>query len=221
MGNLVAIMGESGSGKSTSIENLDPLKTAIINVANKDLPFKGWKKKYLPIKANEGNLFISHSAVSIINFIKHISSNRKDIKAVIIDDTQYIMAFEFMEKAKEKGFEKFTTLADNFFRVIQAAKESREDLTFVFLCHSEQTSDNRTKIKTIGKLLDEKITIEGLFTVVLKAFIEMDDKDIPNYYFLTMNDGMSTVKSPKGMFSSTKIPNDLNIVINCIEEYNN
>jgi adenylate kinase family enzyme len=153
MGNIVAIMGESGSGKSTSIENLDSTKTAIINVAGKDLPFKGWKKKYTAFKGKEGNMLKTANPAIINQCIKAISDNRPEINCIILDDVQYVMAFEFMDKAKDKGFEKFTILADNFYRIIQTAKATRDDLTIIFLAHTEQTNDGKTKMKTIGEYL--------------------------------------------------------------------
>lgn len=225
MSKAILILGESGAGKSTSIETLDPKTTAIVNVVGKDLPFKGWKSKYTPYNKadNTGNMIETHQSNSIVNFLKHIDSTRPDIKTIVIDDAQYLMSYDFMARAKEKGFDKFTDMALNYFNVINTAKSLRKDLTVFVMSHVESGTDvygdKKVKIKTLGKLIDDKITIEGLFTIVLLAQKEIEDEKV-KHYFLTNNDGSSTCKSPKGMFDE-KIPNDLQYVLSKIEEYEN
>lgn len=119
-----------------------------------------------------------------------------------------------MKRAMERGFDKFTEMAQHYYDIIKYAQSLREDLNIIFLSHSERKDDGSTKVKTIGKLLDEKVTIEGLFTVVLNTKIEDG-----NYYFETQNNGFNTRKSPKGMFKEYKIPNDLKLVVDKVNEY--
>lgn len=223
MNTSILVIGESGSGKSTSIRNLDPKSTFIINITGKALPIKGANKLYKPFnrETNEGNLYSSSDPIKIINLLKYITK-LENIKTIIIDDFQYLMGFEFIKRAKERGYDKFSEIGQNAFNVITQAQNLREDQISVILAHSEDIiSDNikKTKIKTIGRMLDEKITIEGLFSIVLLSQIEIIDNKI-NYYFVTNSDGSTTAKSPLGMFEY-KIPNDLNYVINTVKHYLN
>lgn len=203
------IIGESGSGKSTSIRTLNPKETFVINVLDKPLPFKGYKKNYHSItKENlDGNYIASDDYNKIIRTIRYISDEMPNIKNVIIDDFQYVMAAEFMRRAREKGYEKFTELAQHIWEIIKEAEHSREDLYFFFLSHNELNDAGKYKFKTIGKMLDEKITVEGMFTVVLHAIIEEN-----RYKFLTQNNSTYIAKSPMGMFLESAIDNDLNMV---------
>lgn len=216
MANLILVIGESGTGKSSSIETLDPKETFIIQVVDKPLPFKGFKTKYpLRTKDVKGNRFVSDRSDSIIKILD-ILNTEQNIKNIIIDDSQYIMANEFMRRTKEKGFEKFTEIGVNFYNLIDKANSMRENLSIVFLQHSETVENGKTKAKTIGRLLDEKIGLEGRFTVVLAT--EVEDGQ---YYFRTQNNGNDTCKSPRGMFEELKIKNDLSFVIKKINEYFN
>ncbi|KXA12940.1 AAA family ATPase [Fusobacterium nucleatum] len=217
MANMIMIIGESGTGKSTSIENLNEKETFIIQAVDKPLPFKEYKKKY-PLRSKEnpkGNRFISDKAEVIIKILSTLDKE-KEIKNIIIDDSQYVMANEFMKRAKEKGFDKFTEIGQNFYNLINKANSMREDINIIFLQHIEIADDGRKKAKTIGKLIDEKICLEGRFTIVLAT--EVEDRV---YYFRTQNNGNDTCKSPKGMFDKLRIPNDLNYVIQKSNEYFN
>ena len=217
MATLIMILGESGTGKSTSIENLNPQETFIIQVVDKPLPFRGFKSKY-PLRNKEnpaGNRFISDRADKIIRILDTLNKEQK-IKNVIIDDSQYIMANEFMRRAKEKGYEKFTEIGQNFYALIDKSNEMREDMNIIFLHHKEISEAGISKAKTIGKLLDDKVGIEGRFSIVLTTEIEDG-----NYYFRTQNNGSDNCKSPKGMFTDLRIPNDLDFVIKKIDEYFN
>ena len=217
MANLIMILGESGTGKSTSIENLDPKETFIIQVVNKPLPFRGYKSKY-PLRNKEnpqGNRFISDRADLIMKILDSLNKE-ETIKNIIIDDSQYVMANEFMRRAKEKSYEKFTEIGQNFYTLIDKANDMREDINIIFLHHVQTTDAGITKAKTVGKILDNTIGIEGRFSIVLGTEIE-DGK----YYFRTQNNGSDTCKSPKGMFEDLRIPNDLQLVINKIKEYEN
>jgi GTPase SAR1 family protein len=224
MSKAILILGQSGSGKSTSIESLNSKETFIIQPFNKDLPFKGWKSNY-PLydkAAKTGNRFVTTSADTSVKLMNHISANMPEIKTIIVDDLQYWMASEFMEKAKEKGFEKFNSMALNFYSILKTSGELREDLTIILLCHTEDNiidGEKSTTIKTLGKMIDSKITAEGMFTIVLYTHITKTEKGV-NYNFRTNTNGNDTCKSPKGMFEYL-IPNDLQYVLNKIKEYEN
>lgn len=224
MGHKILVLGDSGSGKSTSTMNLDSNSTFYVNCIGKALPFKGWKSKYVDI-SNEtnGNMLVSDKWDKVKNAILYVSEKRPEIKTIVVDDAQYIMGYEFMERAKEKGFDKFVEMGKHMFEVLTAPDKTREDLITIFLSHSEDVSGNgytKTKMKTIGKMLDDKITIEGLFTVVLLASSYRDTDKSMKYIFTTQSDGTTTAKSPMGMFSEVRIPNDLNEVVKQFNAYN-
>lgn len=215
MANMVLVIGESGTGKSTSIRNLNPEETFIINILDKPLPFKGYKKNYKKItQESGGNYFASDDIQRIKKMLIYIAEKMPEIKNVIIDDFQYLMANEFMRRAKDRGFDKFTEIAQNAWSAIIQAQLLRDDLTIYFLSHSEFSADGLYKCKTIGKMLDDKITLEGMFTVVLHTTVQ-DGK----YKFLTQHDGAHIAKSPDGMFDDLLIDNDLSFVKSKMNEY--
>ena len=223
MANIILVIGETGSGKTTSLAKVDKKNTFLIRITDKDLPWEGWKKDFsIYDKASgTGNMITTHSAVTVAKALALAKADEK-YKLVVVDDLQYLMSYEFMERAQESGWQKFTDIAQNAYNVIAAAKALRTDQTVVFLCHSTDEyfdGGRRTKIKTIGKMLDEKITVEGMFTIVLLSQIEKADDGL-KYWFITNSDGTTTAKSPSGMFP-VKIPNDLQAVLNRIVEYNN
>lgn len=209
MSNTVLIMGQSGSGKSTSIETLNPKETFIINVIDKPLPFRGFKKNYIQCaeKAMTGNYCATDRFDLITRLIKIINDNRPDIKNLIIDDFQYIMCNEFMRRSKEKGYDKFTEIGHNAWSILRDLSACREDLDCFVMSHSELDNDGKYKCKTIGKMLDDKITVEGMFTIVFHTTI-IDGK----YKFITAYDGSHIAKSPKGMFVDKYIDNDLGAI---------
>lgn len=224
MANLIAIVGSSGSGKSSSIRTLDPKETFIINIASKPLPFKGWRSKYtLWTKDNPEGNYINTSDVSLINkVLAYINTKRLEIRNVIIEDAQYIMAFEYMDRALEKGFGKFNEIAQKFYSVLKSGITMRDDLNIIVTCHSENigtADDPQLKIKTLGKMLDSSITVEGLFTYVLFTYIQIGDDNKPIYTFQTHSDGTTTAKTPMDCFDEDYIPNDLQYVIDKIKEY--
>ena len=223
----ICICGESGSGKSTSIRNLDPQETFIIATIAKPLPFRGWKKNYTKFvidketKELSGNYFVSDKSDNIIKIMKLVSSKMPHIKNLIVDDLQYTMAFEFVDRASEKNYDKFNEMAQHMLNIFRTTFELRDDLTVVFLTHSENVGteiDPKYVIKTLGKLLKEKVTTEGLFTCMLFTEVNFDE-NVPKYQFITNADGKCIAKSPMGMFNELKIDNDLNEVIKIVKEY--
>jgi hypothetical protein len=227
MAQGILIIAESGAGKSTSIENLDPKETFIINVANKPLPFKGWKKKYvLWSKDNPtGNLYTGSSAQQIEACLGYVNSKRPDIKTIVIDDFQYMSSFEFFDRSDEKGYEKFTQIGANLARIARMPKDLRDDLTIFFLTHAEESTDlegkRKFKAKTIGRMVDEKLSLDGLFSIVLFSKVKKDKDGNIRFVFETRNNGENTCKSPKGMFQDFEIPNDLALVKESIYSYEN
>ena len=224
MANLIAIVGSSGTGKSSSLRNLNATETFIINVASKPLPFKGWRSKYsIWSKDNpQGNYINTSDVLTIGKILSYVNTKRPEIKNVIIEDSQYLMGFEYMDRAQEKGFQKFTDIAQKFYSVLKAGMTMRDDLNVIMTCHSENigTADEpQLKIKTLGKMIDNSITVEGLFTYVFFTTIRRGEDDKPEYLFITHSDGTTTAKSPFGCFDEDYIPNDLEYVLEKIAEY--
>lgn len=198
MGIPVLILGESGSGKTASLRNFEPEEVSIFNVAGKPLPFK----KRLPRK----------STADYRQIMEGMKASPK--KAFVIDDSQYLLCFEMFDKAKEAGYQKYTDLALNFYNLIQfVIKGLPGDVIVYFLHHTETTAEGRIKAKTIGKMLDEKLTVEGLFSIVLLCVT-----DGTNHDFVTQSDGSTTAKSPMEMFEPV-ISNDLKRVDETIRAY--
>lgn len=227
MAQGILIVGESGSGKSTSIEKLDPKETFIINVSGKSLSFKGWRKNYIEWSKDNptGNLFKSSDHKAIEACMKYVSEKRPEIKNLVIDDYQYMSSFEFFDRSDEKGFEKFTQIGAALAKISRLPIKLRDDLMVFFLTHTEEGTDiegrKKYKAKTIGKMVDEKLTLEGLFTIVLFCKAKKDKDGKINYIFETQNSGDNTCKSPKDMFESSSVPNDLSLVRQAILDYEN
>lgn len=227
MAQGILVIAESGAGKSTSIENLDPKETFIINVANKPLPFKGWKKKYILWSKDNpsGNLYTGSSAQQIEACLGYVNSKRPEIKTIVIDDFQYMSSFEFFDRSDEKGYEKFTQIGANLARIARMPKDLRDDLSIMFLTHAEESTDlegkRKFKAKTIGRMVDEKLSLEGLFSIVLFGKVKKDKDGGIRFVFETQNNGENTCKSPKGMFPDFEIPNDLAYVKQAIQDYEN
>lgn len=200
MGIPVLILGESGSGKSTSLRNFEPDDLVIYNVAGKPLPFR---------KGAEMNRADNPSYNTILQ-----NMGKKKFKRYVIDDSQYLLCFELFDRSTETGYTKFTEMALHFYNLIQfVIKQMPPDCIVYFLHHTEKI-DGRLKAKTIGKMLNEKLTVEGLFSIVLMAQ-NADGKHI----FLTQSDGRNTVKTPMEMFEQAEIDNDLKLVDTTIREY--
>lgn len=198
MGMSVLILGASGSGKSASLRNFEPSEVGVFNVASKPLPFR----KKLAV--------INHVNYQLIQQVLAKNS----LRCYVIDDSQYLMAFSLFDRAKEVGYQKFTDCALNFYNLLALIREHTTEDTIVYLLHHTERDDSgHIKAKTSGKMLDNQLTLEGLFSVVLLA--ETDGK---NHWFTTQSDGFTTAKSPMEMFPM-KIDNDLKAVDAAIREY--
>ena len=211
MGIPVLILGDTGCGKSTGIRNLSPVDTVIVQSIRKKLPFRN---SFTEMCKEGGQIKVTDNAEAICRLITGAAKAGK--KVLIIDDFQYVMSNEFMRRSKEKSFDKFNDIGFNAWSIINHAQMVEGDMRIYFMSHVETDMSGKTKIKTIGKMLDEKITIEGMFTIVLGASV--CDR---NYTFSTQNNGNDTVKSPMGMFEEMKIDNDLRMVDDTIVEYYN
>lgn len=198
MGLPVLIVGESGSGKSTSLRNFDPSEIGVFNVASKPLPFR----KKLPLINGA-----SYEAIA-----KSLSSPK--LNKYVIDDSQYLLCFELFRTVNDVGYQKFTNMALNFYNLIQfIIYKTPPNVIVYFLHHAETTADGKVKAKTIGKMLDEKLTVEGLFSIVLYC-----QNDGISHKFITQSDGKTTAKSPMEMFE-LEMDNDLKLVDTKIREY--
>ena len=198
MAIIVMVYGQSGTGKSTSLRNFKPEDVCIVNVSGKPLPCK-----------NKHKTFNTDDYMSIEAAIQ-----KAPAKSIVIDDATYLMTGEYMRAAKVTGYQKFTDLALNYYTLVKTAAALPDDKIVYFMGHSDIDNNGNEKFKTIGKLLDEKITLEGMFTIVLKTVVT-DGK----YQFSTRNSGQDTVKTPMGMFSEPLIENDLAAVDKAIREY--
>jgi hypothetical protein len=212
MSNAVMILGHSGSGKTTSLRNLDPKTTYIIRAIEKPLPFKGWKASY---NKDAKNLMDCDTSSKICSAMRNISEKAGHIKTIVIDDAQYIMANEFMRRAGEVGFNKFSDIGRNMWDILSLMGTLRDDLVVFMLAHTEENDSGLIKMKTIGKMLDDKVSCEGMVTIVLRSFCNDG-----TYGFFTQNNGRDTTKSPMGMFDTMVIDNDLEMVRKAIIAYN-
>jgi len=219
MSKLIALVGDTGSGKSHSIQYLDPKDTYIINVADKDLPFKGSSKLY---NRDLKNCKVVEDANEIQRLIQTLSDTAPHIKNIIIEDANYIMGFNLVAKATEVGYTKFSLMAQHMVNLIKLAKKLRDDLTIVYISHLEEVEDSGEittyKMKTAGKMIDTQIKLEGLFTVVLYAITETKG-DKTDYFFITNKYKKYPAKSPQGMFTELKLSNNLKDVIENVNEY--
>lgn len=202
MANKILIMGESGTGKSTSMRNFGSDEIAIVNPVGKPLPFRG---KFATLDG------VTESR-KINQFMDKMVDEGK--KVIVVDDFQYILSVPYMNRIKEAGWDKWNDFGDNYFTILDHVNSLPDNVNVYFLTHTETLENGITTIKLIGKMLREKITIEGLFTIVLQTQVSEG-----NYYFLTQNSGKNTVKSPMGMFDSYSIENDLKYVDDKVRNY--
>lgn len=208
---LILVVAKSGRGKSRAMKHLDPESTFLINVIGKPLPFpKG-------VQYVEGkNMIVQTNSQTIQRCMQEVARNEK-FNTIVIDDAQYIMATEFMNNSQVKGYDKFTTMAKNFWDILSLATKLRSGLKVFVLAHEEETATGERKMKTLGKLTDEKLSIEGLSSIVVYGDVYSEEQK-RIYYFSTQSDGYTNAKTPEDMFPP-KIPNDLKLMSQRIDEY--
>jgi hypothetical protein len=226
MAKVLCIAGESGSGKTTSCRNLDPKTTYYIDCDKKGLSWKGWKTIYNPTNKNYYRTDFPSIVLQLLKWINGDKETtdkppKKDttglyIKTVVIDTINGIMVADEMRRSKEKGYDKWMDLASSIYDIIDYALTMREDVTVIFIAHTQTDHDESgfsfTRIKTSGKKLD-KITLESKFSTVLLA------KCVDGNYVFETQANNSTAKSPMGAFEDKDIPNDIVAVIKALEEF--
>lgn len=201
MGVAVLVLGASGSGKSASMRNFKENDVRILNVASKPLPFRNVNKLK---KADKATYAMIKGAVKSGQTLSYV-----------VDDAQYLMAFESFDKINETGYSKFSAMAKNYEDMLRTIQEDTSPDTIVYIMqHIDKDEDGNIKAKTLGKMLDQQLTIEGLFSIVLLAKAEER-----RHFFVTQSDGTNPCKSPMGMFNEIEIDNDLKMVDDTIREY--
>ena len=216
MGIPCLIIGKSGSGKTYSLKQCDPDRFGVISIEKGRLPFKSAiKVAKIPkaLRNPDGTELASYSQMNRAKYawLMNVIAKSGKVRSIVIDDSQYLMVNEMFDRASEKGYDKFTDIAKNFRDLVHYINDSvPEDVIVYFLHHSETGADGREKCKTIGKMLEEKLTIEGLFDVVIYC---------ADHKFYTQANEISTAKTPEEMFSDLEIPNDLALVDKAIRDY--
>ena len=216
MGVPCLVIGKSGSGKTYSLKNCDPDKFGVISVEKGRLPFKSKiKVARIPksLKNPDGTEVSNYSALNRARYawLTQVIRGSKGLKSIVIDDSQYLLVNEMFDRSSEKGYDKFTDIAKNFRDLVHFVNEAApDDMIVYFLHHSETGADGREKCKTIGKMLEEKIVIEGMFDVVIYC---------ADHKFYTQANEISSAKTPEGMFEDLEIPNDLALVDQAIRDY--
>ena len=229
MSNVIALAGLSNSGKSTSLKYLNPEETFIISCTNKQLQIPGFRKKYYKVTIDNGKLFgnwyISNNYEKITKIMKLISKDRPEVKVICVDDANYLLSNETFQNATIKGYEKFTTLAKNYYDLIQTCQQLRDDLTVVFMSHIENFGtdiDPEYRLWTTGKMLTNAINLDGLFSYIIYAERYIDDSnDEVKYRFKTKTDGNDTCRSVAGCFEDKYIEPNMQLVIDTISKFEN
>jgi len=227
LATAVIIAGSTGTGKTTSIRGLDPNKTIVIQV-NKEKGYLPWPKSKNDFNYEKKNLFAIKDYSTVISYLKNISDKRDDIENIVIDDAIYIMRGEFFDRSKEKGFDKFTELADHFRSIITTIGNLRNDMNVFLMMHVEPVMSDGTlityKLSSVGKLLEEKSNPMECVSIALFSTVIYDEGNKPSYWFYTnrtidKQGAEIPAKSPAMMFEDMLIPNDLGKVVEAIKEY--
>lgn len=228
MSNIIGLCGFSGSGKSTSLKYLTPESTFIISCTNKQLQIPGFRKKYPKAEIKDkklvGNWLISNSYSNIEKLMRVVSNTRPEIKTVIIDDANYLLSNEEFSTALEKGYTKFSTMAKNYYDLLQMCQLLRDDLTVVFICHIENCGteeDPEYRMWTTGKMLTQKINLDGLFSYLIYAerYKDDDSTDEVKYRFRTRTNGNDTCRTVEGCFKDKYIEPNMKLVIDTINKF--
>lgn len=229
MSNVICLAGLSNSGKSTSIKYLDPESTFIISCTNKQLQIPGFRKKYPKVSIDNGKLvgnwYVNNSYVQIEKVLTAISNTRPEIKTIILDDANYLLSNETFATALNKGFEKFSVMAKNYYDLIHHCQNLRDDLLVVFITHVENYGteiDPLYRMWTTGKMLTTQINLDGLFSYIIYSERYMDDtEDEVKYRFKTRTDGNDTCRSVQGCFENKYIEPNLKLVVDTINKFEN
>ena len=217
---MIGIVGATSTGKSTAIKFLNPKETYIINVARKELPFENSEKLY---NRDSKNYREVDDANEITRLLRTISDKALEIKNIVIEDSNYIMGFTMVDKATEVGYTKFSLMAKDMVNLFREARLLRDDIKVFYLTHPETIEDGGDiigyKIKTAGKLIDNQVLLEGLLTICLYTNVEENKDGTATYSFVTNRYKKLPAKSPQGLFSEIKIPNNLQMVVDAIDNY--
>lgn len=208
----VMILGESGSGKTRSLKNLNPKETILIQPIKKPLPFKaaGWDK--FDGKTKVGSVLRTDDYAVIKSVC--LNAHKKGVKYIVVDDAQYIMLNESLRRSDETGFKKFTDIAKNYVDLVTTISNCESDVIVYFMTHTEESEQGKVIAKTVGKMINQQVCLEGLFSIVLRC-MNSDGQ----HYFTTKTSGMDCVKTPEEMFEGDRIDNDLLNVSNSINNY--
>lgn len=226
MSNVICLAGLSNTGKSTSLKYLEPSETFIVSCTNKQLQIPGFRKKYIKISIEDnklvGNWLVSNDYARIAKILKVVSQSRPDIKTVVIDDLNYLLSNEIMNSAEEKGFEKFTRQAKNYYDIINNAQNLRDDLTVVMISHIINDGTDMEpfwKLYTSGKMLDKTVNLDGLFSYIIYTDKYVDENDEVKYRFMTRTNGNDTCRSVAGCFADKYIEPNMKLVIDTINKF--
>ena len=227
MAELIGIGGGSGSGKTTSVKDLNHKETFVVSITGKNLPFEGFKKRYKRLKKEGdefvGNFYVSKKVEDIQKIFKLVNIKMPHIKQIVVDDANYLMSFEVMDRAEEKGWDKNVQIAKHYYEMLNSALELRDDLKVVILSHIDNLGDTlnpQWKLKTAGKMLDNQLNVDGLFTYLLYTSISTDGETTTYRFRTNTIDGTDTCKTPMGCFKELYIPNNLKLVLDTIDRYN-
>lgn len=226
MSNVICLAGLSNTGKSTSLKYLEPSETFIVSCTNKQLQIPGFRKKYIKVSIEDnklvGNWLVSNDYAKIAKILKVVSQSRPDIKTVVIDDLNYLLSNEIMNSAEEKGFEKFTRQAKNYYDIINNAQNLRDDLTVVMISHIINDGTDMEpfwKLYTSGKMLDKTVNLDGLFSYIIYTDKYVDENDEVQYRFMTKTNGNDTCRSVAGCFADKYIEPNMKLVIDTINKF--
>lgn len=209
MSKAIMVLGTSGSGKTTSMRNLDPKTTFYIDADGKGLSWKDWRKQY---NNKNKNYYRSDDAIAIYSIMQQIDAQQKHIKTLVIDTLNGIMVGDEMRRIKDKGYDKWMDLAQSVYNIVDYSNKMRDDLTVILLGHTQTSEDGFTCMLTNGRKLN-KICLESKVNTVLIA------KQIDGEYVFETRSSNSTAKTPMGTFDTDTIPNDITIVIKALEEF--
>lgn len=193
------VLGESGTGKTASLRNINPADTLLIQTVRKPLPFKSTHWEPVTKENPQGTIFVCDQSRVIVEALQ-----RTNKSIVIIDDFQYLLLNEFMRRSDEKGYDKFTEIGRHAWDVLMKANELADYKRVYILSHTHSDDQGKVRAKTVGKMLDDKITVEGLVAIVMRTSVINGE-----FVFRTVNNGMDTTKCPMGLFETETIENDL------------